>query len=209
MPFSPLLLITLLTAIIFLLIGFNVLLKNRWLLGWLLGCLGIASLIIGSLALLFSIDILNFEPVTANKALATISFKEIRTHEFDVKYTDNRGEEQSFIVYGDLIQIKGHLLSTPKSLNKYGIKDVVRFDDASSRYISLLDEQNKPNTVFLLPFRFNNYGFDIAKVLEDWLLSNRYFNIKTVDTPFHEMSDGGIYLITIDQQKSLQFVPFK
>lgn len=207
MPFSPLVLLSALVTIVFLLIGLAILLRNRWFVGWIVGCFGLLCLGLGMIALLLTLDALNFNPAVQQQSLATISFKAVRAQEFDVKYTDNLGNESTFVIYGDLIQINADLLTAPAIFKKYGINDMVRLNDASSRYISLHDEQDKPNTVFLLPYRFNSFGFDIAKLFDRLSLENSYINLQTIDTPFHEIVDGGIYLITIDQQKSLQFVP--
>lgn len=180
-------------AVLFVLAGAWVLLKQKWFLAWLKGMAGILLIALAVYISLFAFNLMSYQAYTSEKSVATVSFRKVGSQEFAVTVSEPDGRSESFSLHGDLWQLDARIVKWKGIFSLFGFKPGYRLDRIEGRYLTLEDERSKPHSVF--DIHPQSIGFDIWQGARDGvslLVDARYGS-----ATYLPMADGATYDVSL------------
>lgn len=124
--------------------------RRHWLLGFIRGLLGLALLVGAAFLALFALDIFSYQTLLKEKPVATLSFRQEGSQQYQVTLVHTNGDEEEFLLKGDQWQLDARIIKWQGLVAATGVKPGFRLDRISGRYYSLADERTAERTVFEL-----------------------------------------------------------
>lgn len=189
MSFSAVPYLIIVFAVLFVLGGAWILLKQKWFMAWLKGMAGILLILIAFYISLFAFNLMSYQAMTSDMSVATVSFRKTGSQEFAATLVEPDGQSQSFSLRGDLWQLDARIVKWKGFFSLLGFKPGYRLDRIEGRYFTLEDERSKPHSVFAV--RSQAIGFDIWQSARDGnslLVDARYGS-----ATYLPMADGATY----------------
>lgn len=189
MSFSAVPYLIIVFAVLFVLGGAWILLKQKWFIAWLKGMTGILLVVLAIYISLFAFNLMSYQAMTSDMSVATVSFRKTGTQEYAATLAEPDGQSESFTLRGDLWQLDARIVKWKGFFSLLGFKPGYRLDRIEGRYFTLEDERSKPHTVFAV--RAPSIGFDIWQSAKDGyslLVDARYGS-----ATYLPMADGATY----------------
>lgn len=180
-------------AVVLVLCGAFILLKQKWFWAWLKGTAGIAFILVATYISLLAFNLMSYQALVQDAAIANVSLRETAPQKFTAIVTETNGSSQQFELQGDLWQLDARIIKWKTLFSLLGIKPGYRLDRIEGRYLSLEDERSKPHTVYEI--HQQAIGFDIweqAKKGASFLVDARYGS-----ATFLPMADGASYEVSL------------
>jgi hypothetical protein len=182
-------------ALVTVLFAGRLLLKGKWILGWLRGMAGIA-LLLGSAVMAFgAFDFYSYKQLSKEQTIANISFTKIEPQKYQVSLVDSEGVEQLFELNGDLWQLDARIIKWSKLFAGAGLTPGYRLDRISGRYYALEEEKSGKRTVYELG--------NSKSVIDLWSWARQFGkNITIVDASYGSatylpMEDGALFSVIL------------
>lgn len=180
-------------AVLFVLAGAWILLKQKWFLAWLKGMGGLLLIALAVYISLFAFNLMSYHALTSEASVATVSFRKVGSQEFAATVSEPDGKSESFSLKGDLWQLDARIVKWKGVFSLFGFKPGYRLDRIEGRYLTLEDERSKPHSVFEI--HPQSIGFDIWKSAREGfslLVDARYGS-----ATYLPMADGATYDVTL------------
>lgn len=180
-------------AVLFVLAGAWVLLKQKWFLAWLKGMAGLLLIALAVYISLFAFNLMSYQALTSEAPVATVSFRKVGPQEFAATVSEPDGASESFSLRGDLWQLDARIVKWKGVFSLFGFKPGYRLDRIEGRYLTLEDERSKPHSVFEI--HPQTIGFDIWKSAREGfslLVDARYGS-----ATYLPMADGATYEVSL------------
>lgn len=180
-------------AVLFVLAGAWVLLKQKWFLAWLKGMAGLLLIALAVYISLFAFNLMSYQALTSEAPVATVSFRKVGPQEFAATVSEPDGASESFSLRGDLWQLDARIVKWKGVFSLFGFKPSYRLDRIEGRYLTLEDERSKPHSVFEI--HPQTIGFDIWKSAREGfslLVDARYGS-----ATYLPMADGATYEVSL------------
>ena len=182
-----------LIAFLVLVVGIVILIKSRWLLGWLKGSLGlimVAGAVFGAFTLF---DLSSYRALNMEQNLATISFEQLSEQHFKAMVSIANEQTWEYELAGDLWQMDVRIITWKGPLAAMGMLPGYRLDRLSGRYITVEDENQNDRTV---------YNFHEQKGVDAWSLMHKIGGLGLIDTSYGSatympMRHGALYAINL------------
>ncbi len=180
-------------AVLFILAGTWILLRQKWFVAWLKGMAGLLLIGLAVYISLFAFNLMSYQAMTAEETVATVSFRKTGTQEFVATVAEPSGDSDSFTLRGDLWQLDARIVKWKGIFAMLGVKPGYRLDRIEGRYLTLADERSKPHTVYAVhPAAI---GFDIWKSAREgfsFIIDARYGS-----ATYLPMADGATYVVKL------------
>jgi len=180
-------------AVILVLCGAFILLKQKWFWAWLKGTAGIVFIIIAAYISLLAFNLMSYQALVQDTAIANVSLRQTAPQKYIAIVTETNGDSQQFELQGDLWQLDARIIKWKTLFSLLGIKPGYRLDRIEGRYLTLEDERFKPHTVHQI--HQPAIGFDIweqAKNGFSLLVDARYGS-----ATYLPMADGASYEVSL------------
>jgi len=168
--------------------------RQSWFLAWLRGMSGIGLVLLTLLFGLLAFDVYSYKQITAERNIGTISFEALGEQYYTANINFNEGESRRFAVYGDQWQIDSRIIKWKNLLNLVGLKTGYRLDRLNGRYLSLVDERNKPRSVHELSSSLT--PVDFWKTLK-FINMEAFVDARYGSSTYLPMVEGGQYQINM------------
>lgn len=169
--------------------------KDSWIMGWLRGMFGLALLALAVFFAFIALDIFSYRQIQGEQTVATVSFSQKDSQEYEVLVAIPDEEEQAYTLKGDQWQLDARIVKWKGPLLQLGIKPGYRLDRLSGRYYSLEQERREPPSVYA--FSESPMGVDVWR----WLREAKQ-QLPIVDTVYGSatylpMADGAVFDIRL------------
>ena len=175
-------------ALILLFVGYKLLASTSWILGWLLGNLGIAFLVSTVLVAMSIVDIRTYKPMFDDRTLVTMTFRKTPTGVFDALMVDDRGNQQHFQLSGDSSAIAMNIYKWSIRFHGMGLKHGYRFVALNTKQ-SAADQPHDLQEITLSTSRY----VDVWKFFNKHMPESLFVVAQSAQTPDLKMVDGAIY----------------
>jgi hypothetical protein len=193
MSFSAVPMLIIAFAVLFVLAGAWILLKQKWFMAWLKGMSGLLLIAFAVYISLFAFNLMSYHAMTSETPVATVSFRKVGSQEFAATVSEPDGHSTNFSLHGDLWQLDARIIKWKGIFELLGFKPGYRLDRIEGRYLTLADERSKPHSAFsIYP---ESIGFDIWKSAHDGfslLVDARYGS-----ATYLPMADGATYEVSL------------
>lgn len=180
-------------SLILLLTGAWILLRQQWLLPWLKGTGGLLLVGVAVYASLFALNLYSFQPLERDRALATVSFREVEPQEFVANVSQPDGSSYDYPLRGDLWQIDVRVAIWKGIFALFGATPGYQLDSIQGRYLSLEDDRSKERTRHQI--HREGIGFDIwARAREH---GSMVLEPRRGRAAFLPMADGAIFEVVL------------
>lgn len=177
------------------LLGLRLLLRRRWVLGWLRGTVGLV-LMAAAVVLAFSAwDLQHYRSLSEEQAVAALAFSQLAPRHFQVELKRPGAPAESFELRGDLWQLDVRLLKWHDRLLRWGWAPVYRLDRISGRYLSLEQERTAPRTVVGL--QGQEPGIDVWHWLQSLAPYIPLVDARYGSAAYLPMRDGARFTVTV------------
>lgn len=180
-------------AVLFVLAGAWVLLKQRWFIAWIKGMAGIVLILLAVYISFFAFNLMSYQALIQDEPIATVSFRQIGDQDFAATVSEPNGASESFRLQGDLWQLDARIIKWKGIFSLLGFKPGYRLARIQGRYLTLADERSKPHSVYAV--HQPAIGFDVwqsAKESFSFLIDARYGS-----ATFMPMADGATYQVSL------------
>lgn len=145
-------------------LGFLILRRFNWVLGWVKGTIGLLFVGLAIMSVLVALDMTSYKKLMVEQPLATLTF----TKEDEQKYSVEvsmvlENSTETYELNGDQWQMDARIVRWKGILVTLGAQSGFRLDRLSGRYYSLADERRKKRTVYEL--KSSEYGVDFWSFL--------------------------------------------
>lgn len=189
MDFGIVSIVLLVLAAVLVLVASKVLFKRHWFLQFLRGFTGFFLLVIAAIAVLVSINIATYKPLSQGQVLAHISFAETAPQEYQALIIQTGlGEESSYVLRGDMWQVDARSLTI--ALSK---KPFYQLNSLSARYYALEQENSLAEKPHILAN--SDVGINLWRYFKGKSLG--ILTANDVSASFLPIADGAMYTITI------------
>jgi len=117
-------------ALLALVVAARILFDRHWFLGWLRGTVGLLFVAIAALVALVAWDLRSYDPLPAERPLATLSFHKVAEQRFEVTLLQGNDERRVELA-GDLWQLDARVLEWK------GLAPGYRLQDLSGRFLAV------------------------------------------------------------------------
>lgn len=138
--------VIILLALFIVLAAGRILLKGRWVMGWVRGMSGLILVGAAVLLALAALDFYSYKQISKEETIATLGFAEKGPQHYRVSLVDDSGIEEFYELNGDLWQLDARIIKWNNSLAGLGMTPGYRLDRLSGRYYSLEREQKSPRS---------------------------------------------------------------
>ena len=180
-------------SLVLLLVGAWVLLRQQWLLQWLKGTGGLLLVALAVYASVFALNLYSFQPLERDRALATVSFREVGPQHFVANISQPDGSSHDYPLRGDLWQVDVRVAVWKGVFALFGATPGYQLESIQGRYITLEDDRSRERTRHEI--HREGIGFDI------WQRSRERGSM-VVDprhgrAAFLPMADGAIFEVVL------------
>lgn len=180
-------------GLICLLIGVFLLIRFNWLKGWILGTIGLGLVGITFICSVIVLSFNNYQTISHNEPVATISFKKIGPKHFKAEVAESRGQKYDFELYGDLWEVSTEIVVWANVLKKQGLEPYYRLDRVDASYSLLKDANRLPRTKYKVGSKV--VGIDLYTVAESGFLP--LLDAEAGKSGAIPMSDGALFSIRL------------
>lgn len=147
-------------------LGFSILRRFNWVLGWLRGTVGLVFVGIAIASAVVALDMNSYKKLMVEQPLATLTFTKTAEQKYAVEVSMVlENSTQTYELNGDQWQMDARIVRWKGIMVTVGAKPGFRLDRLSGRYYSLEDERRKKRTVYEL--KSSKYGVDFWSFLHD------------------------------------------
>lgn len=195
MVYTALVGVIIVLALVIVLGAGRLLLKGRWIFGWIRGMAGLLLLLLAAVLVFGALDLYSYKQLSKEETVATLSFTRQDPQHFKVSLVPSTGTEQQYELYGDLWQLDARLLKWNKSLSGLGLRPSYRLDRLSGRYYSLEQEKTQQRSVYQLG--------QSKSVVDIWRWLREYGGgVAVVDASYGSatylpMEDGALFAVNL------------
>lgn len=183
-----------LLALLALLVAARVLWRSDWLLGWLRGTAGLLLLALAGLIGLVANDVRSYQPLPADKPLATLSFQALGPQRYQVSLLQG-AEERLITLEGDLWQLDARLLQWKGLAGLIGLQPGYRLEQLSGRFLAI--EQQDAAQFTRVALSESLYGIDLWR----WLRAGQHdlflLDAQARRVNYLPMADGAVYSVSL------------
>jgi hypothetical protein len=114
--------------------------------------LGVALLLLSMAGLFATLSVATqgYRAFTREEVVALVETRPTGEQTFNATFVFPDGREETFSLAGDEFYVDAHILKWKPLANVLGLHTAYELDRVAGRYVSLVDEQAKPRTVFTL-----------------------------------------------------------
>ncbi|WP_259754218.1 hypothetical protein [Pseudomonas sp. GCEP-101] len=123
-------------ALLALVVAARILFDRHWFLGWLRGTVGLLFVAIAALVALVAWDLRSYDPLPAERPLATLSFHKVAEQRFEVTLLQGNDERRVELA-GDLWQLDARVLEWKGLARLIGLAPGYRLQDLSGRFLAV------------------------------------------------------------------------
>lgn len=195
MVYTALVGVIIVLALVIVLGAGRLLLKGRWIFGWIRGMSGLLLLLLAVVLVFGALDLYSYKQLSREETVATLSFTREQPQHYKVSLVTSAGHEQQFELYGDLWQLDARLLKWNKTLTGLGLSPGYRLDRLSGRYYSLEQEKSDQRSVYELG--------DSKSMVDIWHWIREYGGgVAPVDASYGSatylpMADGALFAVNL------------
>lgn len=178
-----------------LLVGGLVLSRPGWILGWLRGTIGLALIGTSAGFAIFAVNIFNYQLHNPELPVVTLTITEDSPQHYSVLIADNKGNEQTRDIEGDLWQLNLRTINWGGLPSAIGFKTGFRLEDLRGRYLTLEQETASDRKVHLLSEP--DLLIDTWQWLKHVALVLSWIRPEHHTTRFTPLADGAIYSVLL------------
>lgn len=123
-------------ALLALMVAARILFDRHWFLGWLRGTAGMLFVAIAALVALVAWDLRSYDPLPAERPLATLSFHKVAEQRYEVTLLQG-SDERRVELAGDLWQLDARVLDWKGLARLIGMAPGYRLQDLSGRFLAV------------------------------------------------------------------------
>ncbi len=123
-------------ALLALVVAARILFDRHWFLGWLRGTVGLLFVAVAALVALVAWDLRSYDPLPAERPLATLSFHKAAEQRFEVTLLQGNDERRVELA-GDLWQLDARVLEWKGLARLIGLAPGYRLQDLSGRFLAV------------------------------------------------------------------------
>lgn len=123
-------------ALLALMVAARILFDRHWFLGWLRGTAGMLFVAIAALVALVAWDLRSYDPLPAERPLATLSFHKVAEQRYEVTLLQGNDERRVELA-GDLWQLDARVLDWKGLARLIGMAPGYRLQDLSGRFLAV------------------------------------------------------------------------
>lgn len=173
--------------------GAWILLRQKWFIQWLKGTAGLALVGVAIYFALFAFNLFSYHQLTADKPIATVSFRQVSPQVFSATVTPAEGAPTEYELHGDLWQLDARIIKWKGVLALFGFQPGYQLDRIAGRYIRLEDERSRERTVYEI--NSPAIGFDLWEQARDgWSLM---VDARYGSATYLPMDDGAIFEVAL------------
>lgn len=183
-------------ALVCVLIGLRLILRETWFMQWVKGTFAFFLLGLSFLIALVALDLYRYHAIERETTIATVSMQKLDDQMFQLKIAQGDKGEQVFNIEGDLWQMDARLITWSGPFGSLGMQPGYRLDRISGRYLSLEQENSEERTVYELTT--TEIGIDFWA----WLQKSEllpWIDAKYGSATYLPMRDGALFSVAIGQ----------
>ncbi|WP_044617726.1 hypothetical protein [Gynuella sunshinyii] len=180
-----------LIAFLILIGGLFILVRSRWILGWIKGSFGLL-MVLGAVFGFFALfDLSSYRALNMEQNLATVSFEQLSKQRFKAMVSVSNDETWEYELAGDMWQMDVRIITWKGPLAVMGMLPAYRLDRLSGRYLTVEDENDNERTA---------YSFHDQKGLDAWAMMQKVGGLGLIDASYGSatympMRHGALYAV--------------
>lgn len=179
-----------LVALLALLVAARILFDRHWFLGWLRGCAGLVFVALAGLVALAAWDLRSYQPLPADRPLATLSFRQLAPQRFEVKVLEGNNE-RSLELDGDLWQLDVRIMQWKGLAALIGLAPGYRLQSLSGRFLAV-EQQSQARRLELAS---SGSGIDLWRWLRDGQHDLLIFRPQAGRVSFLPLADQAVFSV--------------